>query len=395
MESITFYDIINDKEYLFIPKEKPIQIKTDHHVSAESIFSNNDGYNKIKIKESKKTPWVKTDHSLKKDFDKDILEHNYYVKPDEINELQEIMKELDYISLEIKKLLYLIDIYSTIDDYFNKPDKLQTIYNHNRDTLKPIIHFIKKEGDVLKIIKEMEEKEEKKKEREQEEEEKRKGEEERLQDEYKDKPIINPHKKLLECLVNRYIFDDCGSQGNIYDNHFLILDATMDQEKINYDSLKDEHFDCTEPCNRVPLLFNLSDDDNHEEEEKEETKNDRLKELFESNYLYDNKSIFLNKYLELEPEPYEGELKSDYDTGFELSNSTGLISHWNFKAEDPYIIAYNKSIDSYKRLIRHYHYYSNIYDLCIEELYNNKIDYSIKGLKDTLNKKLNVDPFQD
>ena len=100
MESITFDDIINDKEYLFIPKEKPIQIKTDHHVSAESIFSNNDGYNKIKIKESKKTPWVKTDHSLKKDFDKDILEHNYYVKPDEINELQEIMKELDYISLE-------------------------------------------------------------------------------------------------------------------------------------------------------------------------------------------------------------------------------------------------------------------------------------------------------
>ena len=153
MESITFDDIINDEKYLFIPKEKPIQIKTDHHVSAESIFSNDDGYNKIKIKESKKTPWVKTDNLSKKEFDPDILEHNYYVKPDELNEIQEIEKELKYIGLEIKKLLYLIDIYSTIDDYFNKPDKLQNIYNHNPNTLKPIIHFIKKEGDVLKIIK--------------------------------------------------------------------------------------------------------------------------------------------------------------------------------------------------------------------------------------------------
>ena len=387
MEPITFDNIINDEKYLFIPKEKPIQIKTDHHVSAESIFSNDDGYNKIKIKESKKTPWVKTDNLSKKNFDPDILEHNYYVKPDELNEIQEIMKELDYISLEIKKLLYLIDIYSTIDDYFNKPDKLQNIYIHNPDTLKPIIHFIKKEGDLLKIIKENEEKKEKKK------------EEVRLQNEYKGKSIINPDKKLLECLVNRYIFDDCNSEENIYDNNFLILDATIDQEKINYDSLKDEHFDCTieDSCNRLPLLSKLPNNDNQDnhEEEKEQNKKDNdeieLNTLFKSNYIDDNTYIFLNKYLELEPEPYEGELKSDYDTGFELSYSTGLISHWNFKAEDPYIIFYNKCIDSYKRFIRHYHYYSNMYDLCIEELYNKKIDYSIKGLKNRLKKELNLD----
>lgn len=358
-----------DKRDLFVLQEKPINIKTDHSVNIENIFS--DGYNKIKVKKSKKkSSCIKLDDSSEKTFETDILNHNYFVKPDEINKLQEIMKELEYIDSVIDKLLDLIEFYSIINLYFKSTAKLENIGEKDLDFL--INYIIKNMRQKNRNLPTLEEEKEEEKEEE---------------EEYNDHPITAEGNKLLDCLVNTYLFDvsnNKAEKSNLYDNNFIILDATIDQEKINYNSLKPEHFDCN-INNRFPLLCKTV-------QEKD------LNQLFKSKYLEDSEYTFLNKYLEIEEEDYQGELTSDYDTGFELSSSTGVISHWNFKAEDPYIVMHNQLIDEYRSLIRLYYYYSNMYDLCIELLYKNNIKYSTKDLivqLKQLNNRKNIDKLNE
>ena len=59
------------KKDLFVLQEKPINIKTDHSVNIENIFS--DGYNKIKVKNTKKkSSCIKPDDSSEKTFETDM-----------------------------------------------------------------------------------------------------------------------------------------------------------------------------------------------------------------------------------------------------------------------------------------------------------------------------------